>query len=117
MTAWLCFPAPTLSREERLVQCIGDILRELLKAQEEGNDVNLNRIKTRLASKYSLESSPRLVDIIAAVPREHKKKLLPKLRAKPVRTASGVGCCFWASSLLEQFHWHFKTILVGMKKQ
>ena len=47
-------------------------------------------MKTRLASKYSLETSPRLVDIIAAVPAEHKKALVPKLRAKPVRTASGV---------------------------
>ena len=34
--------------------------------------------------------SPRLVDIIAAVPPEHKKTLLPKLKAKPVRTASGI---------------------------
>ena len=47
-------------------------------------------MKTRIASKYSLETSPRLVDIIAAVPSEHKKALVPKLRAKPVRTASGV---------------------------
>jgi len=30
------------------------------------------------------------VDIIAAVPSDHKKILLPKLRAKPIRTASGV---------------------------
>ena len=29
-------------------------------------------------------------DIIAAVPSEHKKSLLPKLKAKPVRTASGI---------------------------
>ena len=40
---------------------------------QEGKDVNLNRSKTRLASKYGLETSPRLVDIIAAVPSEYKK--------------------------------------------
>lgn len=33
---------------------------------------------------------PRLVDIISAVPEEHKKALLPKLKARPIRTASGV---------------------------
>jgi elongator complex protein 3 len=33
---------------------------------------------------------PRLVDIISAVPQEVRDILLPKLRAKPVRTASGV---------------------------
>jgi elongator complex protein 3 len=32
----------------------------------------------------------QLVDIIAAVPLEHRKILVPKLKAKPIRTASGV---------------------------
>ena len=31
------------------------------------------RIKSKIASKYSLPSQPRLVDIIAAVPQEYKK--------------------------------------------
>lgn len=74
---------------------VGEIIQELIKAQQEKRDVNLNKLKTRISSKYGLQSSPRLVDIIAAVPQEHKKVLLPKLRAKPVRTASGV------SSVLE----------------
>ena len=78
------------SREERLVLCIGDIINELVAAQEEGRDVQLNSLKTRLSAKYGLETSPRLVDIIAAVPHDHKKTLLPKLKAKPVRTASGI---------------------------
>ncbi|XP_039949374.1 elongator complex protein 3 [Bactrocera tryoni] len=79
-----------LSREERSVIVIGEIIQELLKAHEEKKDVNLNRLKARISSKYGLESSPRLVDIIAAVPQEAKKILLPKLRAKPIRTASGI---------------------------
>ena len=78
------------SREERLVLCIGDIINELVAAQEEGRDVQLNSLKTRLSAKYGLETSPRLVDIITAVPHDHKKSLLPKLKAKPVRTASGI---------------------------
>ncbi len=78
------------SREERMVQCIGDVIQELIAAHEAGKDVNLNRAKTRIASKYALDTSPRLVDIIAAVPAEYKKLLVPKLRAKPVRTASGI---------------------------
>jgi histone acetyltransferase (RNA polymerase elongator complex component) len=31
------------------------------------------------------------VDIISAIPDDYKKALLPKLKARPVRTASGVG--------------------------
>ncbi|XP_067623312.1 elongator complex protein 3 [Eurosta solidaginis] len=79
-----------LSREERSVIVIGEIIQELLKAHEDKKDVNLNRLKARVSSKYGLESSPRLVDIIAAVPQDAKKILLPKLRAKPIRTASGI---------------------------
>lgn len=79
-----------LSKEERMVLVIGEIIQELIKSHEEGKDVNLNRMKSRISAKYGLESSPRLVDIIAAVPHEAKKFLLPKLKAKPIRTASGV---------------------------
>lgn len=70
---------------------IGEIIQELLVAHKECKDVNLNQMKTRISSKYGLDTSPRLVDIIAAVPAEAKKILLPKLKAKPIRTASGVG--------------------------
>ncbi|XP_017152627.1 elongator complex protein 3 [Drosophila miranda] len=79
-----------LSREERQVLVIGEIIQELLAAHEAKKDVNLNRMKSLISSKYGLDSSPRLVDIIAAVPQDAKKILLPKLRAKPIRTASGI---------------------------
>ena len=69
---------------------IGEIIKELLLAHEQNRDVDLNKLKTRISSKYGLDSSPRLVDIIAAVPADVKKILLPKLKAKPIRTASGV---------------------------
>lgn len=83
-------PFAHLSRQEKMVMTIGEIVQELLAAHHQGKDVNLNRMKTRIASKYGLDSSPRLVDIIAAVPADAKKILLPKLRAKPIRTASGI---------------------------
>jgi len=79
-----------LSREERMVMVIGEIIQDLVKSHDEGKDVNLNKLKTKISSKYGLETTPRLVDIIAAVPNEYKKSLLPKLKAKPIRTASGV---------------------------
>lgn len=48
------------------------------------------RVKTKTAAKYGLSAQPRLVDIIAAVPPQYRKVLIPKLKAKPIRTASGV---------------------------
>ncbi|KAF3818437.1 hypothetical protein GH733_011854 [Mirounga leonina] len=40
--------------------------------------------------KQKRKAQPRLVDIIAAVPPQYRKVLVPKLKAKPIRTASGV---------------------------
>lgn len=73
-----------------MVITIGEIIQELLKAHNDNRDVDLNKLKTRISSKYSLDSSPKLVDIIAAVPSYARNILLPKLKAKPIRTASGV---------------------------
>jgi elongator complex protein 3 len=79
-----------LDEQQRAVAAIAEIVSELALAQREGRDVQLNRMKTKISSKHGLQSTPRLTDIIAAVPPELKKLLLPKLKAKPVRTASGV---------------------------
>ncbi|KAM3966476.1 elongator complex protein 3 [Aphomia sociella] len=81
---------PNLSKEEKMVIVISEIIQELLVAHRQGKDVNLNKMKTRISSKYGLGTSPRLVDIIAAVPADSKTILLPKLKAKPIRTASGI---------------------------
>lgn len=78
------------SSNELNVMAISDIIQELLKAHEEGRDVNLNKTKAQISSRYGLSSTPKLVDIIAAVPLELRKTLVPKLKAKPIRTASGV---------------------------
>ena len=82
-----------MSRDELLLLCINDVITELLAAHKEGKDVNLNKTKTRLASKYCLETSPRLVDIIAAVPSQYKKAGSPALLNVRVN-ASNCRSCF-----------------------
>ncbi|XP_059745276.1 elongator complex protein 3 isoform X1 [Bos taurus] len=69
---------------------IGDVIKQLIEAHEQGKDIDLNKVKTRTAAKYGLSAQPRLVDIIAAVPPQYRKVLVPKLKAKPIRTASGI---------------------------
>ncbi|XP_042902303.1 elongator complex protein 3 [Parasteatoda tepidariorum] len=78
------------SKDELMVMTVAEIVQELIKAHKNNSNINLNRVKCEISSKYGLESQPRLVDIIAAVPSDYKKVLLPKLKAKPVRTASGI---------------------------
>lgn len=84
-----------LSEHERFVACISDIALVLVESlQSSGKDVNLNGLVGRLSKKYKLKHQPRLTDIISGIPDQHKKYLLPKLKAKPVRTASGVCITF-----------------------
>ena len=47
-------------------------MAELVIAHKKGKDVNLNRLKCDIASKYGLKSQPKLVDIIGAVPQQFK---------------------------------------------
>lgn len=66
------------------------IVNELITAQDLGKDVNLNALKSRISRQFKLKTQPRLVDIISAIPEKYKDRLLPQLRAKPIRTASGI---------------------------
>ncbi|XP_075940976.1 elongator complex protein 3 [Anarhichas minor] len=79
-----------LSRAELMMMTIADVINQLVEAHEEGKDINLNKVKTKTSAKYGLEAQPRLVDIIAAVPQHYRRVLVPKLKAKPIRTASGI---------------------------
>ena len=80
------------SHHERLMKACSDISQELIAAHEAGKAgaINLNGVKVRISKKYKLSSQPRLMDIIAAIPDQYRKYLVPKLKAKPVRTASGI---------------------------
>lgn len=77
------------NNDAMLLACT-DIVTELLVGIKEGRTVNLNGVRSRVSSKHRLSTQPKLVDIIAAIPEQYKGDLLPLLKAKPVRTASGV---------------------------
>ncbi|KAK7133684.1 hypothetical protein R3I94_015523 [Phoxinus phoxinus] len=79
-----------LSRAELMMMTIADVIKQLVEAHELGKDINLNKVKTKTSAKYGLSAQPRLVDIIAAVPSHYRRALVPKLKAKPIRTASGI---------------------------
>ncbi|KAL4428137.1 hypothetical protein ABPG75_002226 [Micractinium tetrahymenae] len=79
-------PDPTEAR----VRAIADIVSALVAGVRRGEDVDLNAVKRAVQVRYCMDKAPKLVEIIAALPEEHKAVLLPQLRAKPVRTASGI---------------------------
>ncbi|KAJ9643109.1 Elongator subunit [Coniosporium apollinis] len=82
---------------ERYMRACADIASALIQdyeAQLDGSkpkkDLNLNALRGQIAKKHYLSTQPPLTAIIAAVPEHHKKYILPKLIAKPIRTSSGI---------------------------
>lgn len=63
--------AGEIFREESL-KAVNEIIARLIRAHREGKDVDLNRLKCKVSSTYGLSRQPKLVDIIAAVPAEHR---------------------------------------------
>lgn len=88
------------SQAEALIKSCSEIVSELARALERNETIDLNAVKVRVAKKHKLGGHPRLVDIIAAVPEALRPALLPKLKAKPIRTASGVSRASIASCRL-----------------
>ena len=84
----MCIPGP--SQAEQLLRVTSGIAAELIKAHDAGQSVSLNELRAKMSKKHGFGGVPRLVDIISAIPDDYKKALLPKLKARPIRTASGV---------------------------
>jgi hypothetical protein len=78
------------SQAEILLRVTSGIAAELIKAHDSSQSVSLNEVRAKISKKHGFGGVPRLVDIISAIPDDYKKALLPKLRARPIRTASGV---------------------------
>lgn len=83
---------PLGSQPERFLRACGDIAQILIRAHENGTlgSTDLTQVKVTVSRKHKLSGSPRLVDIIAAIPEQYRRYLVPRLKAKPVRTASGI---------------------------
>jgi elongator complex protein 3 len=81
---------PGPSQAEQLLRVTSGIAAELVKAHDAHETVSLNELRAKISKKYGYGGVPRLVDIISAIPDNYKKALLPKLKARPIRTASGV---------------------------
>ena len=82
---------------EGIARACTEIVNELVlllgRERNGGENVefmNLNAIKSMVCKRLGLGTQPKLMEIIAAIPEHHKSLLLPRLKVKPVRTASGI---------------------------
>mmetsp|Transcript_4541 Transcript_4541/g.6811 ORF Transcript_4541/g.6811 Transcript_4541/m.6811 type:complete len:208 (+) Transcript_4541:216-839(+) len=78
------------SNQERYALAVSFVVTALLKAYDDGSALNFTKLKSQAARRYKLQGIPRVSDILSAIPQTHRDGLLPFLRQKPVRTASGV---------------------------
>jgi elongator complex protein 3 len=69
---------------------VSHIVQALIAAYDGGRSLNFTALKAKTARSYRLPGVPRMTDILSSIPEGHRPKLLPFLRQKPVRTASGV---------------------------
>lgn len=71
---------------------ISETVAEIIRRYETGNHANIDvvSIKNKCAGSNGLQSTPKLVDIIAAIPDHYRKKLQHLVLAKPIRSASGI---------------------------
>ena len=84
---------PPQSQSELHLLCVSAIVRDLISTHNSTSHTvipNVNSLRLKYAKKYNLSAIPRLTDVLSAVPEEWKDRLRGWLRAKPVRTASGV---------------------------
>lgn len=69
---------------------ISEIITTLIENYEKRTKVNLHQLISQTTRKNKVPKAPKLVEIISAIPENYKAKLTPLLKAKPVRTASGI---------------------------
>lgn len=69
---------------------IADIVSQLQRNVDAKQKFSVVEIKTAAAKRHGLRDYPKQVDILAAVPSSYRATLAPYLKAKPVRTASGI---------------------------
>eukprot|EP01130_Rhizamoeba_saxonica_P013847 TRINITY_DN5957_c0_g1_i1.p1 TRINITY_DN5957_c0_g1~~TRINITY_DN5957_c0_g1_i1.p1 ORF type:complete len:559 (-),score=118.28 TRINITY_DN5957_c0_g1_i1:102-1736(-) len=72
------------------MKTITQIVNELIVLVKEGKSINLSKLKNQFSSANGLAKIPKTIEIIAAIPKRHRSTLLPRIKAKPVRTASGI---------------------------
>ena len=69
---------------------VAQIVARLAGAHDAGESVDVTKLRFTVARELRLPSVPTLMEVLAAVPADRRAQLQPLLRARPVRTASGV---------------------------
>ena len=89
-------PSKAAARKDRpdentmTVQTISEIVTILIQKFERKEPINMVQLVNEVSRRNRIPKAPKVVEIISAVPENYKAKLIPYLKVKPVRTASGI---------------------------
>jgi elongator complex protein 3 len=84
-------PKIKLSPEEARVRAITELAQAIVEGYKKKKKIiRIPALRNKIQQKYNLKEGPKMVEIIAAIPEEYKAELIPRLKVKPVRTASGI---------------------------
>ena len=72
------------------LKTISEVITELINKYEAKEPIHLVRLVNDISRKNHIPKPPKVVEIISALPENYKNKLIPYLKVKPVRTASGI---------------------------
>ena len=75
---------------QKRLKAISEIVGSIIDSYKANTPINLTTINKKISAKYSLPHIPKLVEIISGIPEEYKSVITPLVKAKPVRTASGI---------------------------
>lgn len=73
-----------------LMKTISEIVAHMIQAHNNGKNFDIEKLKGHYSEKNGLPRQPKTMEVIAAVPEEYRKYILPRIKAKPIRTASGI---------------------------
>ncbi|EAY13921.1 elongation protein 3 homolog, putative [Trichomonas vaginalis G3] len=79
-----------MSEDPNNLKAAAELAQYLINSYEKGYQPDLQREKFKIARKYHLSRGLGSSEIIKAIPLEYRERILPLIRKKPVRTASGV---------------------------
>eukprot|EP01156_Anaeramoeba_ignava_P014105 Anaeramoba_ignava/a608258_93.p1 GENE.a608258_93~~a608258_93.p1 ORF type:complete len:546 (+),score=81.62 a608258_93:58-1695(+) len=69
---------------------VQEVVKRLIKEYDEGETIDFELIKKECAKATNFPGVLKSAEIIAVIPESYKKSLLPIIKQKPVRTASGI---------------------------
>lgn len=76
--------------QQRMMRGSTELAQYLIECYETGKTPDLQRKKLEISRALSLSRGLSTSEIIDAIPSNYRERLLPMVRKKPVRTASGV---------------------------